>query len=359
MRIEEIGAVLIGVTFLCLYMFMGDITSPLPHSVLEMVRYLFYTVTYEEIALFVLFCGLVLLFIHRSVFNYISLNYFHLTFTKKIDHRIFLTTVIDLLRAVLVIVVVCTPAIFLLVKYSFFAKYSSSDQVLFAWDKLLFGVSPYFYLPTVFSQDFVSQYLIGMYDILTLVVCFSFILFFLVSKKYLFRVFLTSFILSIVFSWPFFILFPSLDPGNYFIREFQNDTSVQDLSSLKLQEKYEPNEHTWKKVVLIQNVETMNFGNKTAVPISCFPSMHAIWGLMCVVLLTMYNKKLLPILVVWYISMLLGGVYVAQHYVVDYILAVPVAVVVLILSIWLIRHDGGTPGDTTGIIIAMKELLLR
>ena len=113
-------------------------------------------------------------------------------------------------------------------------------------------------------------------------------------------------------------------------------------------ENLHPAEALQKHLNAIVDAET-DKSRDNAVPISCFPSMHATWGMFIVYYFARWRRKTLYFTVPWCILMLLGGLALGQHYLVDYMVAIPV----MILCVWcaekLMHRWGhiGTPLEVT------------
>jgi predicted PurR-regulated permease PerM len=56
-------------------------------------------------------------------------------------------------------------------------------------------------------------------------------------------------------------------------------------------------------------------------------------------IMTTYNKRLFFPVFILLIVMLIGGLYFAQHYLIDYLIAVPFAVLLYPLCFWVIKKD--------------------
>lgn len=218
-------------------------------------------------------------------------------------------------------------------------RFATKDMVLFRLDQTLFGSSPFLWLPTMFFHPFFMNLFRYAYFSLAFAMSGMFILFFLVSRENLFRKIVVSFLLSLILSFPLFYVFPCQDPSHYFVQNLRANTFPKDVQDLR--DAYSPSPGARALIEKIDKSEE-DTTQDNAVPISCFPSMHAIWGLFVVFFLARARKWSLALTLPWLILLLTGGLYVAQHYAVDYLVALPVAAASMLLAELLLRGEANT-----------------
>lgn len=186
------------------------------------------------------------------------------------------------------------------------------------WDKKIFGVYPFIWLHTP-SNPFrpflhsISWLILRSFTCLSLVMGASLIFFFFFGKRKIFFSILAAYFIGATISLPFWYVYPSHSPNNFYLAN--NNILSSD---------YEPDRITESFQIEVQRDQKKN------PPISTFPSSHAIWALEVVYFWGIYKKKSLFFFIPWIFLMLLGTVYFAQHYLVDIILAVPIAFLAII-----------------------------
>jgi membrane-associated phospholipid phosphatase len=134
------------------------------------------------------------------------------------------------------------------------------------------------------------------------------IAFFLARKKDSAALIVSLFVILIISSF-FLYAFPVNSPNNYI------------LARGKVIEGFDPNPQ-----VLAYQAELRD-EQKQTLPISTFPSTHITFGITIVYFWAKYRKWTLLFLVPAFLLMALGTVYLAQHYAVDVLLAIPVAAI--------------------------------
>ena len=100
---------------------------------------------------------------------------------------------------------------------------------------------------------------------------------------------------------------------------------------------YVPSALTADYISRIAKAETNALRDNT-VPVSCFPSMHAAWSFMVVYFLAKLRRWTLFVSLPWLALLLMSGIYFAQHYVVDYVVSVPIVAISLFLAYLLIKQ---------------------
>lgn len=340
-RIEELFAIAAAVALMVLGVVASDRADSL--QVFDFVRSMFRYVTFAfpgsgflHVFLFFFYAFLFWL-AYRLPLNYVVKRFLGYELSKPPDWKKVGKTLSDLGRGVAVMALTFVPSSFLLGWLDVVLRNIGKDLWLWHMDELLLGHQLFIALPTLLPQTFVAQELWVLYTSLPLVMGSVLVITFIVSRAYLFRWALLSFSICFFFAWPFFVNVPCQDPGEFFIRNVREETfspSVQQELS-----EYAPGYLTEKLVNQLQTAETSVYDNSNVVPISCFPSMHAQWGVLSVFFLTIINRRLIIPLLVWLVVMLAGGIYFAQHYFVDYLVAVPIALFSIAVSWWLVVHD--------------------
>ena len=337
-RIEEFVAVTIFLVFSLVLLAVNDSTVSLYASMVSIVRYFSLAVPHVPVVniVWLVLYVLLLIYIFRIIANYISLRYLNFIFSKPVIINEAFTNVIDLFRAIVVMLFVFVPSAALLGEINILLKYSVYDATLWNLDATFFGFQAFLVLPHVFQQAWISHMFWIFYFSLGYVIALIIIVLYIVSKKYLFRIAVLSFIFSTFLVFPSYILIPSIDPGNFFIRNLHHTVFSPEISNQV--SAYSRSSLTSEYIETLQKGET-DTRQGESVPVSCFPSLHAIWGILCVLLVTKYKKILFAPTCIWLVLMLLGGLYFAQHYLIDYLIALPFAILTYAFSVWLVRRD--------------------
>lgn len=224
----------------------------------------------------------------------------------------------------------------LLGNMSYSLRFTQFDEWLLKADFALFGSYPFISLPTALTNEYAISLLKSSYFSLAFVMSTNLIVLYLLRKEWLFRQAILAFLCSLLIGFPLFYAFPCQDPGNYFLRNLRGQTLSHE--SQQALSEYRPPLAASQTIVRIAEAET-NIEKDSTVPISCFPSMHAAWGMFVVYFLFKLSALSLLITLPWFTLLLAGGVYFAQHYVVDYIVAIPVAIASLFLANLLLRFE--------------------
>ena len=238
------------------------------------------------------------------------------------------------LRAALPLALLSIPIYTLLSNFNYAFRFQGKDHLLLFLDQKMTGTIPFLVLPTAFPEDWVTTLLYVYYISLTAVLSFLLIFLSLQKSIILFRKAMVAFMISTLIAFCFFYFIPCQDPNNTYIRNIRSIAISPEMKASL--EEYRPSEKTKKIIEGIARSET-NTNRENTVPVSCFPSMHATWSFLTVYFLTVLLPWSLLVSLPWLILLLLGGVYFAQHYVIDYLIAVPVAMISLWISHKLIH----------------------
>lgn len=238
------------------------------------------------------------------------------------------------IRVVLPIVITTLPMYQLLSHFSYELRDSGKDLILAAADQNLIGGLLFVYLPTAFSAVWIGKLVYYAYLSLALMMSGLLVWLFLLKKETLFRLAVTAFIFSYVFSYPLFYLMPCQAPSVYFVLNEKNFPTTPKIQAEM--DTYKPSSFTTEKINKIVN-SSVSPDKDDAVPISCFPSMHAVWSLIVIYFLARISRYTILFSVPWLVLNLSGGLYFAQHYLVDYIVAIPIAMLSISCAYWLLK----------------------
>lgn len=155
-----------------------------------------------------------------------------------------------------------------------------------------------------------------------------------VKRDNLLRLAITTFVFSNIFAYPFFYLLPAPGPLYSFIINVRNIDLPDDISNAI--KKYNPSVHTVKTTKSIMEYFVNKDRDNTGA-VSSLPSMHATWALISAYFLWRFKRITLIFTIPWVILMLTGGLYFSLHYFIDYIAAIPIAILSILFSNLLIN----------------------
>ncbi len=289
------------------------------------------------------FFTLFFVFIWIAVFVHIFLRISHLAIKlvvykkhiSRVDIVYALTTIGTPIRLLLPIAIVTIPTYGVLEVMSIHLRFTTFDIAFNTADNIIFGFSPFLYLPSVLSSPFFDTLITYSYTWLGYILSITGILLFALGRMEALRRLLCAFLLSMLISYPLFFVLPCQDPNNFFIRNLRNHTLPADV--LIERAAYTPSVQITEIIRIIEKSET-DVENDNSVPISCFPSSHAMWALFVVYFLATLSSWSLIISIPWIILLLTGGIYFGQHYVIDYVVALPIAFICIWIAKTLIKE---------------------
>lgn len=228
------------------------------------------------------------------------------------------------LRVIIPIALTTLPFYQLLSHFSYELRFVGKDIILATADQNLIGGLLFVYLPTQFTAIWISKLVYYAYLSLSIAISALLAWLFLLKKEMLFRLAVSAFIFSFVFSFPLFYVMPCQDPVHFFV---QNDRgNIIPPSIATEMAGYQPSEFTKARITKI-GLSEVRENRDNAVPVSCFPSMHAVWSLIVIYFLARISRWTILLSIPWLAVNLAGGLYYAQHYLVDYIVAIPIAMI--------------------------------
>jgi membrane-associated phospholipid phosphatase len=160
--------------------------------------------------------------------------------------------------------------------------------------------------------DFLAKPIIFSFLELSLIMGASVILLF--GQKKIFAGMIVSYFLAMAFALPLWYTFPVNSPNNYFL---SRNLQIKD---------YEPVE------IVVDLQEGIREAQKDSLPISTFPSAHVMWGMETAYFWALYRRWTMIVFVPWFLLMTLGTVYLAQHWAIDVLVAIPLAIIAIVLA---------------------------
>ena len=177
--------------------------------------------------------------------------------------------------------------------------------------------------------DFLIVY---SFNFIPISIFLSLIFFYFQKNKKLFKQFLLSFAIVIMLSMPFWYFFPANSPQNAFI---------SNLHSYKINNQLKNSLQNYFPTNLAKSfqVDTDKLQKQTP-PVTTFPSMHTAWSLLVAYFFWKFSRKFAYFFVIpWAIFSITGTVYLAQHYFIDIILAIPMAIIAIDFSLLLVKLE--------------------
>ncbi len=211
----------------------------------------------------------------------------------------------------------------------------AKDIWLNSLDNSIFGSSPFLRLPTTFQAPWFETIIEFSYVYLAQVVAGTLILCLFLKKPLLIRRFTMAFLLSLAIGFPIYFVVPCQDPNNYFVKNLTEQTLPTSIQTELSQ--YSPSSRVQRMTNRISEIEL--YSHDGAAPISCFPSDHAVWSMLTLYILAVLTPWSLIVTLPWLFCVLTGGIYFGQHYFVDYVMGLVVAIACILISNRLIRPD--------------------
>lgn len=214
-----------------------------------------------------------------------------------------------------------------------------SSDLFMKWDKLVFGVYPFFSLNQIIGDGFWSGIFLKSYRILGLVLGATLFLLLAFNKK-LARRFLVFFFLAFFVSLPFYFISPALSPYNMYVLNLLN---IEQKNEIKFEvENFQPSGELQNYLSSINRSRDKSEGG---LDLTTMPSMHVAWGFGLMIFLIRLWPALGVVAIPWFVFQMFGTSYTGQHYGVDAIGGIGVALVAFLLTklifIFGERHSGG------------------
>ena len=202
-------------------------------------------------------------------------------------------------------------------------------------DKLIIGDYPLFWLHSPANSlnglfHFLTPAIIYSFLSLAGVIVFLIFIFYFGKNKNIFKGYIMSMFIVLALAMPFWFYFPANSPSNYFLHDSGSNFSASLSEAIS---NYQPN----AKVAAFQ--EKMWQSQKNALPVTTMPSMHWAWSIIIVYYLFKKAPKTIFLSSVWLIFNLFGTAYLGNHYLVDGLAAVPLAIISIFLASLFIKLE--------------------
>lgn len=205
-----------------------------------------------------------------------------------------------------------------------------NNQLINASESLT--ITPFFWLHNNFQNvlGFLTPAIIESFLALNVIMTGLLILLYLSRNKKPYKGFVISTFLVLLFSMPIWYFFPVHSPTNAFLYE---TTGNFNASLTRQIENYRPNEAVKKFQ------DKMWDSQKNAKPITTLPSMHWAWSAIVFYYLFRKHRATAILSSLWLFLALLGTVYLGNHYLIDGLIAAPLAVAAILLAEFMVRLE--------------------
>jgi len=238
----------------------------------------------------------------------------------------------------------CTNFIF---KISDPIKTANMGKLFLSWDRAIFKTDPGIWLINKFGGTFLEKVFLLTYNSLFLLLAIILLISFIFNKK-AFRKLLLSFFISWMISLPLWFLFPTLSPDFMFR---QNKLKLAAPQECKAFNNFKCSDQLKENLQFQDGVHIVSLNpNQKSLSTSTFPSMHAAWG----VIIAYSGIAIWPwlgiILIPFAILNCISAVYILEHFVVDIILGIFVAIISIVVTELLLRFEKKYFEDKFGLL---------
>jgi hypothetical protein len=261
---------------------------------------------------------------------------------EKSGVKILLTFVTELLRSTAPLLFVFPAFCTLLAHLDYSLRFTKSDLILSRIDFFLTGHHAFLDVPLFFSTQFAGHALYYSYISLTPAIGILLSILYVYRATLPYREVVLAFLCSLIVALPIATTVPCQDPNNFFIKNLRANSLSPEMNERL--SSFHPSASLQKHIAFIADTET-DTAHDNAVPVTCLPSMHAVWGFLVLYYFARINRKTLFFTLPWIFAVLTGGLGLGQHYFVDYIAAIPCALLSVGIAKLLMKKWGtiGTP----------------
>ncbi len=204
---------------------------------------------------------------------------------------------------------------------------AETSELIMRMDHALFGVYPTFFLQGFASIGSVGFLALLAYRQILFIISIVILAALFINPKLL-RKFIISFVLAGFIGLPLWSLVPAISPAEMYVANTMGrpipEYINREISGVEIEKNMAE--------YLPQVLETWVDPTLQSFAISTFPSMHVAWGLITVVIGIEIFAPLAILLVPWMVFNVLGTVVTFEHYAVDSLFGILVAVIALYVA---------------------------
>ncbi len=197
-------------------------------------------------------------------------------------------------------------------------------------DKSIFGVYPAFWLFHHTSFIF-ERLIVYIYMYLPMIITLWILFLFIYEEGKHLNKFIQQYYMAFAICFPLWIIFASISPAQMYVINMLHQTPPTDIRMLLAEGP--PTKFIDDHILKIVSIWTDPGGKNLA--ISTFPSMHALWGILFAYSVGfIFRKKkygyiAITLGIIIAVANIIGATYVLEHYVVDLLAGVLIAIVVV------------------------------
>lgn len=206
------------------------------------------------------------------------------------------------------------------------------DDSLMKIDSYLLGTYPFIWFQKPANPlRYLSPLFIYSFLGLSTMMGLAWLIFYFSGSRHLFSGYIIAMSLVTMLALPFWYFWPANSPQNRYLNNVYEKPINPSLE--KEIDQYDP------------SIFVSNFLNWAGVesggvaPISTMPSMHVAWSLIIVYYFFRFNKRTIYFILPWALFSIFGTVYLAQHYFIDILAALPLTILAILIAEWLVPKE--------------------
>jgi len=201
------------------------------------------------------------------------------------------------------------------------------DGWLMKIDKSILGFYPFLWSnDSVGFLEYLAPLFLYAFCLLGSLMGISWLILYLMNQRRLFSQFIIAMTLVTMLALPIWFFFPANSPQNTYLNNVYSlkiDPFIENLVK-----DYQPNQY------IINFHQEVGVNSGGTAPVTTMPSMHVAWTIIIVYYLFKFKRKTIYFTLPWAFFSILGTVYLAQHYFIDILVALPIT----LLAIWLTNY---------------------
>ncbi len=214
-------------------------------------------------------------------------------------------------------------------------------------DVKIFDTFPALKLYAYLSGTFIERLIVYSYNYLAVIIALLFFIAFIQNRK-LFITFFTAFIFAFLISAPMWYFVPAVSPEEAYRRDTVSISNSSHYSEgdKAIQEHLQNQQQSAFLAKYINSLDKRWISpDKSYYAVSSFPSLHAAWGVIGMVLAFYLWPPLLIVALPWCILNFVGTFYTLQHYAIDSMVGICVGVLCILLSLFLSKKLSAQQGS--------------